>query len=400
MTSLLSAKKRAEEFAAAVEGGADSSSLRPETAELVAVVGTLQRETPPVPRAEFSAALRERLMAEAATSLAGDNILALPTRRKGSRERRMALAASSLVLIGGTAGMAAAAQNALPGEALYPIKRGLEKAQTGLSASDAARGKDLLAQADSRLVEVQGLIDQPTGTAGLSQVPATIEDFTAQAYEAAEVLLDEYEQHGDDSIIEELRTFAVDNLDELRQLAKSAPPEHHDELAVAADALMQIAARAEAICPDCAPELQAMKLPSLFLTANEARRAMAAAGGAKMDNSHPPITEDVRTAPPKGDDKPASPPQDDDTPAPPTAPAPGPGGNTGGGTDAPATPQVPLDGGIDTNGPTTGDKPLGGATDEVTKNVPDGGGDKDSKSDEPKNSLPKPIEDITEIIVP
>ena len=38
MTSLLGAKKRAEEFAAVVDGGTDRSGLRPELAELVDVV--------------------------------------------------------------------------------------------------------------------------------------------------------------------------------------------------------------------------------------------------------------------------------------------------------------------------------------------------------------------------
>ena len=100
------------------------------------VVGTLQREAlvgaRVAPRPEFATELRQRLMSEAATSLQKDNILALPVRKKSSRDRRIALVASSLVLVGGTAGMAAAAQNALPGEALYPIKRGLEKVQTEL----------------------------------------------------------------------------------------------------------------------------------------------------------------------------------------------------------------------------------------------------------------------------
>ena len=35
--------------------------------------------------------------------------------------------------MGGTAGMASAAQESLPGQALYPVKRGLEKAAVTLS---------------------------------------------------------------------------------------------------------------------------------------------------------------------------------------------------------------------------------------------------------------------------
>ena len=61
--------------------------------------------------------------------------------------------------------MAAAAQGALPGEALYPIKRGIEQAQAGLSMTSAGRGRDLLDQADDRLGEVQGLLASTTSAA-------------------------------------------------------------------------------------------------------------------------------------------------------------------------------------------------------------------------------------------
>ena len=313
MTSLLSAKKRAEEFAAVVDGGADPAGLRPELAELVGVVGSLRGEVlsgaHPVPRAAFTTMLREQLMAEALTSLAQDNVLTLPPRRKGSRERRLALVASSMVLVGGTAGMAAAAQNALPGEALYPIKRGLENAQAQLAADDGARGQDLLAAADSRLVEVQGLFDS---SASLSQVPATIDDFTAQALEASGLLLDEYAETGDPAIIAELRAFAADNLDELQELAKTASAEHQDELAMAADALMTIDRQAEAACPTCTTGLESLEMPTLFLTAVEAKDAMEAVQRVQLYNDHPVITDDTKSTSKGGGGEDAKPPADED----------------------------------------------------------------------------------------
>ena len=81
MTSLLGAKKRAEEFAAAADNGLAAAGQRPELAELVDVVSALRSVETPAPRAEFSAALRERLMAEAAETLATNAVLTLPTRR-------------------------------------------------------------------------------------------------------------------------------------------------------------------------------------------------------------------------------------------------------------------------------------------------------------------------------
>ena len=57
MTSLLGAKRRAEEFSAAAEGRTPASDLKPELAELVGVVHALRAHEAPAPRPEFSAEL-------------------------------------------------------------------------------------------------------------------------------------------------------------------------------------------------------------------------------------------------------------------------------------------------------------------------------------------------------
>src|SRR5690606_7562069 len=72
--------------------------------------------------------------------------LVIPENR---RQRRISIAAAALVVIGGTAGAAAAAESSLPGDALYPLKRGLESAQVSLNASDSGKGQDLLRQAST-----------------------------------------------------------------------------------------------------------------------------------------------------------------------------------------------------------------------------------------------------------
>jgi hypothetical protein len=387
MTSLLGAKKRAEEFAAAVDGGADRSGLHPDLAELVGVVSTLRREAETTaqltPHPEFTAALRERLMAEAATSLPQDNVLTLPTRRKGTRERRLALVASSIVLVGGTAGMAAAAQNALPGEALYPIKRGIENAQVDLATDKGARGEDLLDQADSRLVEVQGLFD---GSSDLSQVPGTIDDFTQQAIEASTLLLDEFDETRDPEIIDALHTFATDNLAELQDLAKTAPPEHQDELALAAQTLLEIDQRAQAACPTCADTLDSLKMPTLFLTAVEAQQAMDAVHRVKLNNDHPVITDEGK-------------PQQDKDGKSATDEGDAPDGTTG-GTDTPDQPEgsglpgLPP-GEVDTNGPDgNGGK---GLPDTVGEGAGDVVGD---TGDKIKESLPDELDGAVGTLLP
>jgi Domain of unknown function (DUF5667) len=283
MTSLLGAKRRAEEFSAAVEGRTAASDLRPELAELVGVVDTLRAHESPAPRPEFSAELRERLIAEAETTLATDSVLRLPPRRSGSRERRLALVASSVVLVGGSAGLAAAAQDALPGEALYPIKRGIERVQADVGTSQAGKGRELLEQADNRLVEVQGLLEAGDEV----HVAGTIERFTSQADEGAQLLLESFEESQDPAVIEELRGFTSGSLPVLQELAEAVPPDAQDELAAAAAALLDIDERAAGACSACLPELPALRLPELFLTAAEVERATEAIQGTTGGDSEP-----------------------------------------------------------------------------------------------------------------
>lgn len=286
MTSLLSAKKRAEEFAAAVDSRSTTAGQRPEVAELVDVVSALRSVETPAPRAEFSASLRERLMAEAAETLATNAVLTLPTRRRGTRERRLAAAASVFVLVGGSAGMAAAAQNALPGDTLYPIKRGLERAEADLSRGDASKGRQLLEQADQRLGEVESLsTDGPE-----AQLPGTVEAFTSQAQEGAALLMASFEADRDPADIASIRAFAADSLARLQDVAASAPASAQVGLTEAALALQSIDEAASAACATCS-DLPALEMPALFLTAADAGRALDAVGAQDLNNDHPLITE-------------------------------------------------------------------------------------------------------------
>ncbi len=230
--------------------------------------------------------------------------LALPVRARGTRERRLVAAASAVVLIGGTAGMAAAAQDALPGEALYPIKRGIERAEAGLSVSQAGKGRDLLNQADDRLAEVQRLIAKDSA-ASTPRVPETLDDFSTQAAEGANLLLDSFQDTRDPSSVVRVRTFAADGITVLTQLAGSAPPEAQDEVAAAAVTLRDLDQQAAALCDTCATDLPAVEIPGLILARSEVDRALGAALPVTLDNSHPVVV-------PRGSvqDKPADKPRD------------------------------------------------------------------------------------------
>lgn len=291
MTSLLfTARRRAEDFANAVASDAnDTGAHHAEFAELIGVVSALRSQQQPAPRAEFAADLRSRLMVEAATALTPGNVnLLLPVRARGTRERRLVAVASAAVLIGGTATMAAAAQNALPGEALYPIKRGIERAEAELNISPAGEGRDLLDQASDRLTEVNGLLSSDS-VRSAPQIPATLNEFSLQANEGADLLLESFRETRDPSTVIEVRTFAADGIALLEQMAGSVPPEAQDELAAAAITLGDIDQTAADLCGTCAPDLPELQVPTMFLVSAEIDRAMALLESRELDNSHPVV---------------------------------------------------------------------------------------------------------------
>ena len=289
MTSLFTARKRAEEFAVAVDGHQMSPTPSPEIAELLGVVSALTTQRQALPRADFAADLRSRLVAEARTVLTPETAsLRLPVRPRGTRERRLVAAASAVVLVAGTASMATAAQTALPGEALYPIKRGIERAETGLTMSPAARGRDLLSQAGDRLTEAQGLLSADSSTSA-SQVPHTLQDFTDQARQGSDMLLRSFQENHDPANVARVRTFAARSMGVLEGMAADAPPEAREDLSNAAVALRGIDRQAAVLCVSCAPDLPALKVPGILLVQARVDRALRNAGVAALDNSHPVV---------------------------------------------------------------------------------------------------------------
>jgi hypothetical protein len=267
MTALFGFRQRADEFAARadglVEGSADptaASSAGPGALgqqDLMLALVTRLRHQPQLasdPRPEFAASLRDALMAEAATVLPVQ--AAAPARRplRAARPRRLAAAATAAVLVSGSAGMAAAAETSLPGEALYPVKRGMETVDVRLSRTAAGRGHDLLSQAATRLSEVEGLLALDRATAA-TYVPPTLATFTWQAEEGAEQLLIAYGETKDASTIAEVRSFAADSAQTLTSIVASSPTTANvqEELHAAASSVGQVDEAAADACEQCSP---------------------------------------------------------------------------------------------------------------------------------------------------
>jgi hypothetical protein len=289
--TLFRARRSAEAFADTVDGRADGRHAHDrEVSSLLEVVNVLRNHDPATPRDEFAADLRSRLLLEADRVLTPDAAtLRLPSRPRGVRERRLLAAASALVLVGGTSTMAAASQDSLPGHALYPVKRGIERVEAELSISAAGKGRDLLHQATSRLSEVQGLLASDS-TLATARVPETLDDFTATAAHGSELLFESFEETRDPDAVAEVREFAANGVETLGRIAVVAPADTQDELTEAALTLQEIDDRATQLCSTC-EGLPPVQVPGLLLANAEVDRALdrATATGDDLGNSHPVV---------------------------------------------------------------------------------------------------------------
>jgi hypothetical protein len=261
MSPLFATRRRAEEFDAVVaratpprHHGERASDDRYD--DLLALVGALRDVPQPQARPEFVAELRARLVAEAATmpalGLSDEDRLRLrtpdPARVRNPRERRARIAVAGLALVGATATLSVVAQSALPGDLLYPLKRGIESAEAGIRVSEQGKGTTLLASASTRLDEVSQLDaeDHP------AEIADTLDDFTAQATEASDLLLSSYAEKGDDATVVDLRSFTAESMSSLADLVGQLPGSAQDEWVHAVTTLMRIDDEARLACPTCA----------------------------------------------------------------------------------------------------------------------------------------------------
>lgn len=250
--------RRAQHFHALVEDSSAGGARLPEYAELLELVGALRAVPTPVADPAFVADLRERLVAEAESVLVAaaadqddvDARLRLPstTPRVRRRRRRLAAVVSGVALVGASATVAVAAQTALPGDGLYPVKRGIESAHAELTFDRADRGRVLLDNASTRLDEAQTLSREHADPARVSDA---LSAFTQQAIDGSDLLVADYEATGDRSSVVTVRTFTVTSMNRLDALESEVPHQSLDQLRQAAQALDQVQQASTEACAVC-----------------------------------------------------------------------------------------------------------------------------------------------------
>lgn len=251
MTPLFPAQRAAEEFDQAL-GGTATRTVTDRYAQLLDAVAVLRSQPEVLPRAEFVGDLRSRLMTAAETELvaAPSVVRHLPPTRTPQRSRRIGTLAASLVIVGGSAGMAAAASGALPGESLYPIKRGVEQAAAAVQFGDAGKGRALLDQAASRLDEVRDL--QAQGAPDAELIANTIDSFRSAADSGSAKLFAAYATGGDTGDVTTVREFTAEQMVQISDLSGTSATTD-EALLDAADTLADIDLQARALCADCGP---------------------------------------------------------------------------------------------------------------------------------------------------
>jgi hypothetical protein len=229
-----------------------------EVAALVACAEELCRAAVVEPSGEFRAALRTQLLAEATTALAPPTVRTHVRRhrRSGFRvpsyaiRRRLAGATAAFVGAAGFVGMVGASAEALPGEMLYPVKRGVENIELAFQNDDFSRGQYRLAQASERLAEARRLTDSGAPQSQ-DQVAGTLDTFANQARDGSSALFRAYGQSGSEEPITVVNDFSAAAAADLAILSGRLPGNAGDAFQKAADTVSQLVTKASTLCAAC-----------------------------------------------------------------------------------------------------------------------------------------------------
>ena len=208
------------------------------------------------PSTEFRSALRTHLMTEAATVLAPAGTRTVRPHRPPMRtpsfgfRRRIAGATAALVTAGGFVGLVGASAEALPGEMLYPVKRGVENVELAFHKDDPAHGQYRLAQASERLAEARRLTDDGSPQSR-EHVAGALDDFAAQAKDGSGALFRSYGQNGSQQSITDVNDFSAAAAVDLAQLSGRVPSDADQSFQVAASTISELVTKASRLCTSC-----------------------------------------------------------------------------------------------------------------------------------------------------
>jgi hypothetical protein len=255
------AHRRANAFAQALEGSgereADAADVHadPTQERLLAMANALADVPKPDLAPEVKTVQRAQLIAAMEVAIADATLSTLDTRgrvpeqRKGPGAHRAVslrrlrprarwsrrLAAGGLtvgVAAGAFGGVAAASTNALPGDTLYGLKRGMEDLHLGMVGNDADRGKALLDMASTRMHEAHRLMERgrsgPLDTDSVHEVGKALFGMHAEAAEGHRLLSGTFQRDGSLTAMVCLNDFSQTSGRTWGKLRPQLPPQLHD----------------------------------------------------------------------------------------------------------------------------------------------------------------------------
>ncbi|HVC73296.1 MAG TPA: DUF5667 domain-containing protein [Mycobacteriales bacterium] len=264
MTIVTAARRRqADDLQALLDGGRASS---PASAAGLADLVSLARALSPVEHAPddaFRAALRDRLITEAAARVTPPVVPAARARPSAPSRLRQLVATVAVASVVAGVGAAAASTQALPGDPLYGLKRQIEAGQLALARGDLGHGRELLEQADARLTEAERLTAGEDGSdpATRALVGQALREMAADVTAGAADLTEAYRETGDEQAMILLDRFVLDQRERLQDLLDLLDPSLRPLARALADQLARLDAQATAVTGGTA-------LPANALTAD------------------------------------------------------------------------------------------------------------------------------------
>lgn len=262
-------RQRAERFAQLLDeaNGGRRHHVRArvdhDLAELVAVGHRVRGVQPTVDvNPEFRAGLRAMLVATAEREGIGATASGGGATKQASRSSALTAPGRGLlhpavnarrarargaIIIGVAAGaiavsgISAASENALPGDALYGMKRSTERAQLALASSDLSRGQLFLDFARTRLAEAQAV---PGDSGGFA---AVLDDMDADTRQGVKLLTTSAVQRGDQAALDAIDAFLTNQRRQVTGLLDGATRADRERVSTSLTLLDSIGKRADAL---------------------------------------------------------------------------------------------------------------------------------------------------------
>lgn len=257
MTTNVFYRRRAERFAQLLDeaSGGRRHHLRDRAdeglAELIVVSDRLTAVNPQVKiDPDFRTDLRAMLVAAAEREPIGATAVKAPepgpTSESQPKFTGRRIRARGAVIVGvavgaiAVSGMSAASENAMPGDALYGVKRSTERAQLALASSDVTRGQLFLDFARTRRAEASTVRD----TAGFSGV---LDDMDGDTREGAKLLHSAAVGRRDAAPLDAVDAFVSGQREQIAKMLDRLPTASRDRAVSSLAVLDQVSQRSKGL---------------------------------------------------------------------------------------------------------------------------------------------------------